>query len=313
MRKIKKVISKLKELRLDYHNKRTFFGVADSFRYTVAPYAGGNAEKHNAILGILETEFHDLVAKYAKQAEDFKKEAISDDCPIWVLWWQGKDEMPQLVKACYQSILNNAGKHPVHLITKHNISQYTNIPKFIYDKMEAGRITFTHFSDIVRMNLLQSGGGIWMDATILVTQPIGGFKTDFVSIKQHKEYERYVCGGNLWTAYMLAFTTQHPVASFAYEAFLQYWQKHDCLIDYYLVDYVLTIAYRNIPSFRQTIEQNGYEYERIYEMASKFYAPADEEEMRRMLQIPMNKLQRRNEIAPGTMGAAILKNIRFES
>ena len=112
---------------------------------------------------------------------------------------------------------------------------------------------------------------------------------------------------------MLAFTPHHPVASFAYEAFLQYWQNHDCLIDYYLIDYVLTIAYRNMPSFCQTIEQNSYDYERKSEMASKFYAPADEKEMERLLQIPLNKLQRRNEIVPDTIGAAILNLKTFVS
>ena len=181
MRKVKKVLSKLKELRLDYRNKRTFFGVTDSFRYTVAPYAGGNSVKHSAIMEILETEFQDLIAKYSKPVDDLHKESIRDDCPIWVLWWQGVDGMPKLVKVCYQSILRNAGKHPVHLITKQNISEYTNIPKLIYDKMEAGCITLTHLSDIVRMSLLQSWGVFgWMPQSLSLNPSVGLRPTSFL-------------------------------------------------------------------------------------------------------------------------------------
>jgi hypothetical protein len=35
-----------------------------------------------------------------------------------------------------------------------------------------GKMTVTHFSDILRFNLLKNNGGLWLDATIFVNKPI---------------------------------------------------------------------------------------------------------------------------------------------
>ena len=47
-----------------------------------------------------------------------------DNYPIWVMWWQGENKMPEVVKICYASILKNAGSHPVNLITNCNYEKY---------------------------------------------------------------------------------------------------------------------------------------------------------------------------------------------
>jgi hypothetical protein len=80
--------------------------------------------------------------------------------------------MPPIVQSCFQSLCSHAGNHLVHLITQENISKYVTIPDYILRKVQEGKISFTHFSDILRMCLLYEHGGLWIDATVYVSQPI---------------------------------------------------------------------------------------------------------------------------------------------
>lgn len=89
----------------------------------------------------------------------------------FVLWWQGEDNAPEVVKACINSIKkNHNGK--VIVLSESNYSKYSNIPEYIVRKMEQGKMSLTHFSDILRYNLLYNWGGAWIDATCLLTKPI---------------------------------------------------------------------------------------------------------------------------------------------
>lgn len=80
---------------------------------------------------------------------------------IWVFWWQGEENMPTIVKACYNSIKKNRGLYKVILLDQKNFYNYVNIPTYILNKLESGKISITHFSDILRFNLLAKYGG-WM-------------------------------------------------------------------------------------------------------------------------------------------------------
>lgn len=79
---------------------------------------------------------------------------------IWVFWWQGFNNMPPIVRQCVKSIKNNSGNHSVIIVSKENIYKYTNISQNIFDELFKGNMTITHFSDIVRFNLLSNHGGL---------------------------------------------------------------------------------------------------------------------------------------------------------
>ncbi len=89
---------------------------------------------------------------------------------IWVFWWQGESGMPELVKCCYQQLRTN--NNNVILITQDNINEYVHIPDYIFEKVRAGKISFTHLSDILRVSLLAEYGGLWVDSTCWVAGSI---------------------------------------------------------------------------------------------------------------------------------------------
>ena len=57
----------------------------------------------------------------------------------------------------------------VVILNKENISKYIQIPQFTYEKLKSGIISIPHFADIIRTKLLYEYGGIWMDATLYMT------------------------------------------------------------------------------------------------------------------------------------------------
>lgn len=89
---------------------------------------------------------------------------------IWWCWLQGLDQAPEIVKRCHASImeLQKFGKRVITL-DENNIQEYVALPDFIMEKYRAGIIGMAHFSDLVRLELLTTRGGTWIDATTLLT------------------------------------------------------------------------------------------------------------------------------------------------
>lgn len=174
---------------------------------------------------------------------------IQEDSPIWVFWWQGEKTMPPVVRSCYKSVLKNAEKHPVILITENNITEYVDIPQYIYEKIREKKMTLTHFSDILRENLLYKHGGIWMDATIYMTAPFS---------KEMYEYEYYSIKGAFeeweWTGSFQAAGKGSVFAKAVSHLFNCYWKEHDCLISYLLIDCFLAVARKHSPAIDQMIK-----------------------------------------------------------
>lgn len=50
-----------------------------------------------------------------------------------------------------------------------NIHEYVTLPDYINQKHENGIISHTHYSDILRLQLLIEKGGTWIDSTVLCT------------------------------------------------------------------------------------------------------------------------------------------------
>lgn len=85
---------------------------------------------------------------------------------VWVCWMQGMEQAPALVQRCYHSLQENLKEKEIILLTEKNLDQFVKIPDFIMKKLHNGIITKTHFSDILRLELLIQNGGTWIDATV---------------------------------------------------------------------------------------------------------------------------------------------------
>lgn len=115
------------------------------------------------------------------EVQDIKpKQSITSQKIIWQYWSQGLSDkvLPEMVKLCFDSIDRYMGDFKVIRLSDDNIHEWIDLPNVIMEKYHSGIIGKAHFSDIVRLALLVTYGGLWMDATILLTGPIPKYITD---------------------------------------------------------------------------------------------------------------------------------------
>ncbi|MDR6733880.1 capsular polysaccharide synthesis protein [Sphingobacterium sp. 2149] len=118
-----------------------------------------------------------IAREAAGQLEHFPLRAKMDlpaNKVIWQYWGQGiqPDRLPDVVKLCFQSVDTYRGDYTVIRVDDNTLPQYLDIPDFIGSKRKADIISRTFFSDIIRLALLQVYGGVWLDATILLTDEL---------------------------------------------------------------------------------------------------------------------------------------------
>jgi len=179
---------------------------------------------------------------------------IDENSPIWMMWYQGIKDAPPIVLSCIQSIILNKAKHPLIIISKYNLEKYIKLPSFIKNKFENNTFSITHFSDIVRMALLSKYGGYWIDSTYFISTPLTKVNTTFFTLKLNycwtKDIFFMTC---LWAGNFFATNKHSFIATYGYMAFLYYWKKYNTLVDYFLIDYIIYVAYENLKEFKDTI------------------------------------------------------------
>ena len=216
----------------------------------------------NRVYKYLEKRYAPLIKSMAEEYDESKKKPVNKKL-IWVMWWQGEESMPEVVKICYNRLRSVAADCEIHLITQDNYNEYVNLPVHIIDKLENKKITLTHFSDILRVNLLSNYGGAWIDATVYVEYlPRAMFEDEFYTLHAPNLFPEFLSRGD-WTPYLLSSNNSNYLLFEIMCAFFsEYWKRQELLIDYLLVDFVIALAKNIVPSieldFEKLIEDREY-------------------------------------------------------
>lgn len=115
----------------------------------------------------------DLIARYRAEGavvELTPKKQFDTDRIIWQYWAQGYDNVPPIVRQCLDSVEKYAGDFTLVRLTDDNLSEYLDLPEFVQSKRSLYSRAF--FSDLLRLMLLSVYGGVWLDATIMMTGSI---------------------------------------------------------------------------------------------------------------------------------------------
>ena len=115
----------------------------------------------------------DLIREYRTNPVSFDlkpKKAFDTERIIWQYWAQGYEDVPEVVRTCLDSVERYAGDYTIVRLTDDNLHEYIDLPDFVRQKRSVYSRAF--FSDLLRLMLLSSYGGLWLDATILLSGPI---------------------------------------------------------------------------------------------------------------------------------------------
>lgn len=97
---------------------------------------------------------------------------------IWFMWLQGMDNMPLVVERCYNSWKKNNPTWNLVFISAENISNYFSLDETIGKNQK--HITNQALSDIIRINLLNQYGGVWVDATCFCSKPLDNWLFNYL-------------------------------------------------------------------------------------------------------------------------------------
>lgn len=248
--------------------------------YVESPKVHGRlVRKHEAVMQYLEQ----LMGNYAS-AYDYgpKLNPVPEGMgnKIWMCWWQGLDQAPEIVKKCVSSVQQNAAGREVIIITDKNVKDFVDIPKWMVDKVREGIASRTNLSDLLRLELLARYGGIWLDATFFCCRPLDGpvYSAPIFSIKRPDYLHGSIASG-YFAGYSIGCDEAHRfIFAAARDLFLEYWKRSDYLIDYLLVDYVIVMAQRYCSSIADafaSIKPNNPRCDDLFKTLGK---PFDESE-----------------------------------
>jgi len=281
-----------------------------------------------------------LTKKYLHLIERHKNAVINNKtCPkvapkdyrIYYCWLQGEENLPVLARCCYNSLKENSGAYKITFIDENNFSNYVDIPGYIFDKYKSGKMKPAHFTDVLRINLLESYGGLWLDSTILVTEPLENYKKflklPFFSQKytHEKDNTHFITKGfgsysayARWAGFVQGTSVIHnPLYAFAKDFYNEYWRDFDELVDYVLMDFIIDIAYTNIPTVKKEIDDCPINNKDVWTLSPYLNTPYETFPYEKVLKGNfLNKMSSRKQLdlnAEGTVLKAIQRRYAPET
>ncbi len=213
--------------------------------------------KERYLLPYLTQLFDDVIENYKTKKSEIVEDA---NAPIWVCWLQGLESAPSLVQQLVENIEEKANGHPVNILTYDNIGRYVTIPGDILEKNHHGIMRNAYLADLIRVSVLAEYGGVWIDATDLITRPLPsevfgcpiynpkGICADYL--------HRFVTvDATLWQSYFLGGCKGNVTYPFIRDCLIYYWECYDTDIDYFLFNYIARIARDQIPACAWEFDQ----------------------------------------------------------
>lgn len=167
---------------------------------------------------------------------------------VWICWFQGIENAPELVQQCYQSVKDNMTDKEIILITSNNMNDYVQFPDYIMEKWRQGEITHTHMTDLLRLELLIRYGGMWLDATVYCSSkniPHYYFDSDlffYQCLKPGRDgHSTYI------SSWLMSAKTNNKVLMATQYLCYEYWKKNNHMIDYFLLHNFLSIVLEYYP------------------------------------------------------------------
>ena len=234
--------------------------------------------QHKVIMDYLKRKYRKIIKKFTEKRNEIDP-SFADNYPVWFLWWQGEELMPPVVKICYQTLLKFSNGHKVNLVTENNYKDFVNIPEYILKKVSKKNISLTHLSDILRLCLLYEHGGLWIDSTVLLSCPLAplpkicahlGFwtpKDDGSIITTCFKANNWIVREGRWLTFCFYSSKRNILTEFVMTMFLVYVKNKNIMIDYFLFDYFIAIAYDVIQEVRimiDSVPENNPKVHEIY-------------------------------------------------
>ena len=83
---------------------------------------------------------------------------------IFVLWFQGEKNAPQLVKMCIDSMRKNSNGHEIVVLDRENLDKWVDYDPVVKKKFKNQEFSMQLESDYIRLNILKKFPALWLDS-----------------------------------------------------------------------------------------------------------------------------------------------------
>lgn len=245
---------------------------------------------NNRILKKLRRKYHGFIKEYMGREKEREGLPMEKSRKVWVCWLQGMENAPLLVQKCFQSLKDNLKDREIILLTEKNYRQYVTFPEYICEKIDNGSISKTHMSDLLRLELLITYGGTWVDATVFLSSdriPDYFLDSELFTFQDLKPgLDGHSTRISSW--FMTACTNQ-PILLLTRALLYEYWKKHKVLQDYYLIHDMFELAIEAYPESWKRVVPFSNAVPHI--LLLRLYEPYDEKIWQAVRQMcPLHKL-----------------------
>ena len=147
---------------------------------------------------------------------------------IFWCWLQGIEKAPKLYLSNLKSLLMNCKDFNIIVINETNMLNYVKFPAYIIEKYNKKCMTPTHFSDLLRLELLIKYGGTWIDASVLITNYTKEYFNNDLFFFQQKDL--YGCVGSSW---FITSEKGSPILRTTRDLLYEYWRINFSLYNYF--------------------------------------------------------------------------------
>jgi hypothetical protein len=184
-------------------------------------------------------EYLDKYKEPAVMPDEYRNPDVIENKTIWILWFQGMEHAPALVRRCVNSIYQHKpDDFSIVLLDDKNIEEYIVLPDFMKKKFYEGKISKTHMSDLIRIELLALYGGCWIDATVFCSDAIPKYMLDgdLFMFKASMIGESVLKNSSWWIYAKKGNALIGRIRSYLYN----YWLREDELLNYYLLHIIMS-------------------------------------------------------------------------
>ena len=223
--------------------------------------------------------------------------SVNQKYRIWQYWEDGIENAPDIVKACMASVEKYKGDLERVILTKENIKDYINIPEYLYKMKDKGIIKPAHFADIIRTYLLTEYGGCWIDATVLLTQPLPDYiqKSELFVLRNDDDKD---LDGLCMANYFISSNGNSVILRKMRDFLNLYWRLNDFKLNYFFYLHAFTM-------FTKSSDENKSEWENMpvlsfldaQIMQDKLAEPFNPEEFEKLKKLsPIHKLTYKKKV-----------------
>ena len=167
---------------------------------------------------------------------------------IFILWFQGFENAPEVVKTCLKSWKRYNNDWKIIELDENNLKKYIDLDNIIND-IKNKEITLTHKADIIRIYLLKKYGGLWVDSTLYCNRPLNEWLNNYIS-SGFFAFDK-PRGDRLQSSWFIYSEKDNYLITEWLNKIIKYFEKNNKVSSYFMFQYFFNDLYYNDKKFKK--------------------------------------------------------------